>query len=108
MFELSRKSFNYIILEDKNAITNSCNHGLCLFIIGFGNTIDSHHIIAAVLYVKTQDGTYINWLAVTDRIFTKLIYGFHATEKPFRGMGLATFLLHMVQLQAASQSHSMN
>lgn len=52
----------------------------------------------------TEKGSYINWLAVTSKQFTKQVYGRHATEKPFRGMGLATFLLHIVQLQASTQN----
>jgi len=106
--ELIKNSFNHTTPEDNDAIENAFKYGQAFYIIGFGNNLGTHHVIAVVLYVMTEQGSYINWLAVTHKTFTCSLYGKHATEKQFRGMGLATFLLHMVQLQAASKDYSIN
>jgi hypothetical protein len=31
----------------------------------------------------TEEGSYINWLAVTDKTFAQSVYEQHASEKPF-------------------------
>ena len=72
------------------------------------NSAKASHIIAAVLYIFTKDGSYINWLAVTSSNFDKQRFGRLATEKPFSGMGLASFLLQMVQLQALIRNQSLS
>ena len=58
------------------------------------------------MYVMSPEGTYMNWLAVTITPFSTSFYGNKASNNPFRGMGLGTFLLLMVQLQAASLKYS--
>ena len=99
-----KSSFDHPTPEDLVAIEHSLNFGQAFYIIGFGNNIGLHQIIAAVLYVMNEEGCYINWLAVTSKSFTASVFGKRATEKPFCGMGLATFLLHMIQLQAAANN----
>src|SRR5687767_1149489 len=66
ILHLLEKSFNHTTAEDKEAIINSINNGQALYVIGFGNNLDVNHIIAVVLYVLTEEGCYINWLAVTN------------------------------------------
>src|SRR5687768_2138779 len=56
----------------------------------------------------SSDGCYINWLAVSKDSFEQNIYGKFANDKPFRGMGIATFLLQMVQIQASSLGTKVN
>ena len=60
------------------------------------------------MYVMSSEGTYINQLAVTKKPISTSFYGNKASNSPFRGMGLKTFLLLMVQLQAASLSYSID
>lgn len=50
----------------------------------------------------SKEGIYIIRLSVSNDSFTKHIYGCHANDKPFHGMGIATFLLQLVQIQASS------
>ena len=106
MLDLLDASFNYTTKEDKAAINNAYNHGQALFVIGYGNNVAYHNVVAVVLYVMCEEGTYVNWLAVTQDNYSNKVYGKHASGMPFRGMGLATFLLHMIQLQAVSKKIS--
>ena len=100
--------FDQFLLDDHRAIDQSLKRGNALYICGMDNSGKSSHIIAAVLYISTKDGSYINWLAVTRSNFDKLRFGRLATDKPFSGMGLASFLLQMVQLQAVIKNWSLS
>lgn len=84
----------------------SLKRGNTLHLFGIDNTAKTSHIIAAVLYVLTEDGTYLNWLAVINSNFDKGRFGRLAMDKPFQNMGLATFLLHMIQIQALARQWS--
>ena len=108
VFELIKNSFNHTTPEDNSVIQNSFTYRQAFYIIGFSNNLNAHHVKAAVLYVMTEEGTYINWLDVTSKMFTSAVYGKHGTEKFFREMGLGIFLLHMVQMQVAMKVYRMN
>jgi len=79
-----------------------------MFIIGFDNTGTMSHIIAAVLYIATANGNYINWLAVSNSNFDTKQFSKYATNKPFQNMGLASFLILMIQLQAVIKKTSLS
>ena len=83
VLELVKTAFEHTTMEDDESIEYALNYGQAFYIVGFGNTYATHHIIAAVLYVMSEEGTYINWLAVTRKDFVKSTYGTHATDKPF-------------------------
>lgn len=69
--------------EEKLSMEHSVNHGQAFYIIGFGASPEQHNVIAAVLYVICDQGSYINWLAVTTNSFTPQPYGKYTTGKPF-------------------------
>ena len=72
----------------------------------YGNQPVVHQIIALVLYVMSPDGSYINWLSVTNKPFSTKFYGKKVSDNFFRSMGLGTFFLLMVQMQAACLSYN--
>lgn len=92
---------------DKKSIYNSFDRGQTLCIIGFNNT-GKHHAIAAVMHVSSHEGSYINWLVVTNTPYDKSQFGSHADKKSFCNIGLGAFLLQAVQLQAVSQGYNPN
>ena len=93
------------MIEEREAIEISFDRGEILYIIGFDGNGDNHHIIAAIMYVSCEDGSYINWFAVTQRNYDKDRFGKLANYQPFCSMGLGSFLLQMVQLQAVVQGY---
>ena len=56
----------------------------------------------------SSKGAYINWLPVTKKPFSASFYGNKASDNPFRNMGIGTFLISMVQMQAASLKYSLD
>lgn len=104
--DLVVSSFEYLTDQDIESITKSFKQGQVLYIIGFDNTAKAHHVVAAVMYVMSPKGSFINWLAVTTSNYDKIRFGKFASDKSFRHLGLATFLLYIIQLQAASQAWS--
>src|SRR5687768_12145604 len=105
LHDLIKNSFNYTTPEDNHSIDNSINHNKA-FLMGYENTSTFHHVVADVRYVMCEEGMYINWLAVSNDYFTKNVYGCHANKKPFCRIGIATFLLQIVQTQAASLGYN--
>ena len=83
IIELIKTSFNHTTPEEIVAIENFIDYDQVFYIIGFGTSYGSFHIIAAVSYVMTKQGSFINWLAVTNKHFTKAVYGKYGTEIPF-------------------------
>ncbi len=72
-----------------------------IFVLGFDNG-NHYNIIAAVQYVPTCDGVYINWLGVEHKFGANVSF----TQKgkgekliQFRKLGIGTFLLNLVQMQ---------
>ena len=72
VYDLTKSCFNNTASEDNNAIQDPFMHGQAFYIIGFSNNLHVHLVIAAVLYVMTEEGTYVNWLAVTKNIISVL------------------------------------
>ena len=106
---LIETAFDYLTAEDKKAIDKSLDCDQALFIFGFDNNAKTLNVIAVVvLYVMSNKGTYINWLVVSSKTFDQKIYGKWATNQPFCAMGLGSFLLHMIQLQAASNDSELD
>ena len=103
-----KNNFIQVTHDDITSIEESLARGQVMYIFGFDNSGRSHHIIAAVLYIQTENGSYINWIAVTDTNFDSIRFGKHANGNPFRDMGIGTFLLRMIQLQAAMQDSSIS
>ena len=58
------------------------------------------------MYVSIAEGTYVNWFAITKSTYDKTQFGRFANDKPFQSIGLATFLLQVVQMQAVVQGYS--
>src|SRR5688500_2482789 len=92
--------------KERQSITSSFERGDAFYIIGFDNTRLVHHVIAAILYVLCLEGTYVNWFAVTHRSYNLNCFGKGSNNQPFCNMGLGTFLLQVVQLQAVAQGYS--
>ena len=83
MKEFFESNFNHLILEEKEPISKSFDRGHTLYIIGFENTGDKYHIIAAIMYIKSPEGAYINWFAVSNSDYDKNRFGKLANGKPF-------------------------
>ena len=58
------------------------------------------------MYVTCAEGNCINWFAVTQRTYDHSRFGKFANDQPFQNMGLGSFLLQMVLLQAVVQGYS--
>ena len=92
--------------EEKKSISTSFERGETLYIIGFNNKGDAHSVIAVIMYVSCQEGSYINWFVVDQRPYDHSRFGKFANEQSFCNMGLGAFLLQMVQLQEVIQGFS--
>ena len=79
-----------------------------MYIFGFETNPNIRQIIAAVLYVSCEDGTYVNWFAVSNKMYDKRKFSGKASDQPFTGMGIGGFLLTMVQLQAVARGFSIS
>ena len=60
------------------------------------------------MYATCAEGSYINWFAVSQQAYDTQRFGKYANNQPFCNMGLGSFLLQMVQLQAVAQGYSPN
>ena len=103
-----RDNFNQVIREERNSLENSFDQGNILYIIAFNAAGDYHHTIAVIMYVTCAEGSYINWFAVSQEAYDTQRFGKYANKQPFCNMGLGSFLLQMVQLQAVAQGYSPN
>ena len=103
-----KDNFDSPLPEERDTIELSFDRGEILYIIGFDSKGENHHIIAVIMYVTCAEGRYINWFAVSQRTYNHTRFGKFANEQPFRNMGLGSFLLQMVQLQAVVQGYSCN
>ena len=106
--ELMKENFLQLTIDDIESMEQSLARGQVFYIFGFDNSGIGHHIIAALLYIQTESGSYINWFAVSESSFDTKRFGKFANGKPFCDMGIGTFLLKMVQLQAAIQNYSVS
>src|SRR6476660_10549658 len=88
------------IAEERHSLDFAFDRGEILYIIGFDGKGEIHHIIAAIMYISCAEGSYINWFAVSDKTYDSTRYGKFSINQPFHNMGLGSFLLQMVQLQA--------
>ena len=100
-----RDNFDSVIHEEQDSLELAFNRGETLYIIGFDGKGESHHIVAAIMYVSCAKGSYINWFAVSQRNYDTSRFGKNANGQPFCNMGLGSFLLQMVQLQAVAQGY---
>ena len=89
-------------LEETDAMEMSFDRGEILYIIGFDGRGEQHHIIAVSMYVSCAVGSYINWFAVSPLTYDSTRFGKHSNNQCFCNMGLESFLLQMVQLQAVA------
>ena len=72
-----------MLLGEKQSVSACFDRGDTLYIIGFGNTGETNHIVAVIIYVSSAEGTYINWFAVSGRTYDMNRFGKFATDKPF-------------------------
>jgi len=100
-----KDNFDQVISEERDSLENCFDRGEILYIIGFDGKGENHHVIAAILYATCAKGTYINWFAVTQKTYDSSRFGKHANNQPFRNMGLGSFMLQVVQLQAVAQGY---
>ncbi len=98
--------FNSLMPKERQSIMYSFEKGDALYIIGFDITGKIHHVIAAILYVLAPEGSYINWFAVTHQSYNHDRFGRGSNDQPFCNMGLESFLLQVVQLQAVTRGYS--
>src|SRR5687768_9285965 len=103
-----RENFDRVIPEERGALDLSFERGEILYIIGFDGKGESHHMVAAIMYVSCAKGSYINWFAVTDKTYDPTRFGKSANGQPFCNIGLGSFLLQTVQLLAVAQGYSCN
>ena len=54
--KLVNSSFDYLVLDDKEAIDKAFDQGKAIYIIGFGKQPAAHQIIAVVMYVMSSEG----------------------------------------------------
>ena len=99
VFKMIESCFKYMHPDDIISINKSFDRSQAMYIVGYENDGKKSHVVAAVLYVLSKDGAYINWFAVSPTNFDNERFGKLANNKPFRCMGLASFLLKMVQMQ---------
>ena len=118
---------NSITDDCRSSIVESLKHNHCLFLFGF--TADSvsnkeltfiskedplnkfkadrwiakkREVIAGILYDRSEDGIWVNWLAVSNGIYDPKLFGEAANRSPFRSIGIGTLLLSMIQLESAA------
>src|SRR6476620_3429127 len=103
-----QENFDSTIVEERHSLDFAFDRGEILYIIGFDGKGEIHHIIAAIMYVSCAEGSYINWFAVSDKTYDSTKFGKFSINQPFCNMGLGSFLLQMVQLQAVAQGYSSN
>ena len=101
-----KENFFHPLIEERDSMDLSFDRGEILYIICFTGQGDHHHIIAVIMYVSCAKGSYINWFAVSPLTYNSTRFGKYANKQPFRNMGLGSFLLQMVQLQAVAQGFS--
>ena len=106
MVSFFESNFERMLTEERQSVVTSFDRGNTLYINGFENNPSKYHIIAAILYVTCAEGTYINWFAVSNLGNDKNRFGKFANGKPFRSVGLGSFMLQMVQSQAVAQGYS--
>ena len=59
-------------------------------------------VIAGILYDQSEDGIWVNWLAVLNGIYEPKLFGEAANRSPFHSIGIGTLLLSMIQLESAA------
>ena len=95
-------------LDDLQSVELSLQRNESISIIGFqhgkGKTLKPN-IIASVSYVSTAQGTFINWLAVSDKSAFGQYYGGNLPKVCFRGSGMARLLLIQIQLVASARNY---
>ena len=102
MVDFSTKQFDQMHLDETKSIergmVSDCD---TLYVIGFDNA-NHHQTLAAVQYAASADGMFINWLAVEHKVHASVSYmRRNVGEKRilFRKLGIATFLLNLIQMQ---------
>ena len=103
-----RENFDQVILEERGSLELSFKREEILYIISFDGKGENHHMVAAIMYVSSAEGSYINWLAVSDNTYDTTRFEKSANGQPFCNMNLGSFSLQNVQLQAVAQGYSCN
>ena len=83
ILDLLKENFTQITHDDVESMEQSLARGQVMYIFGFDNSGRTHHVIAAVLYIQTEGGSYINWFAVSESKFDSSRFGKFATGKTF-------------------------
>jgi len=91
-----KNNFIQVTHDDITSTEESLARDQVMYIFGLDNTGKSHHIIATVLYIQTEYGSYVNWIVVTDKTFDSTRFGKYANSNSFCDMGIGTFLLRMI------------
>ena len=91
-----KDQFNDISVADDESIRESIEKNQTFYISVFGND-NARVILAAVTYVRSQFGIWINWLAVSRQAVNH--YG---QSLNFRRYGVGSYLLQFPQMQSAA------
>ena len=102
-----RKQFQPVQAVELASIEKSVLCNETLYIVSYANDL-TKHIVAAVTYYTCPGGTYINWFAVSQEKRTNIVYGSAASNHNWRQIGMASFLLRLLQTLSAVKGWSSN
>ena len=80
--------------EDENESIVACfEKEEVLTIFGFSASANKEFIIASLLFFADANDIWANWLAVSNQIYSKSLFGPKATGESFRRCGLGKFMI---------------